>query len=288
MRRFQHGSKVAHATLVATLGLGAASSASAVMLSVTVENLAPTDGVFLTPVWVGFHDGSFDLYNSAEAASAELERLAEDGNTAPLSAAFAASSAGSAGGTDANVFGPGGPFSPGHSNTVVFDLDPAGGQYFSYASMVIPSNDAFIANGNPLAHRIFDDAGNVIPMEILILGTAVLDAGTEVNTEEDAAFLNQSAPDTGIDENGVVGPHPGFNGSDANPLGTPMNILGATTAGPDMNILIDATAGDFSLPDYTLARITIAGQAVDVPVPAPLALMSVGLLGMVAARRKRD
>jgi hypothetical protein len=91
-----------------------------------------------------------------------------------------------------------------------------------------------------------------------------------------------------IDENGVVGPHPGFNGSDANPLGTPVNILGATTAGPEGNILIDATAGDFSLRDYTLARITIAGEAVDVPVPAPLALMSVGLLGMVAGRRKRD
>jgi len=46
-------------------------------VTVTIENLAPMGGTFLTPVWVGFHDGGFDLYDNGAAVSAELERLAE-------------------------------------------------------------------------------------------------------------------------------------------------------------------------------------------------------------------
>jgi hypothetical protein len=31
-----------------------------------------------------------------------------------------------------------------------------GPYYFSYVSMVLPSNDAFVANGDPMKHMIFD------------------------------------------------------------------------------------------------------------------------------------
>lgn len=40
-----------------------ASSATAAQLKVIVENLAPEDGNFLTPVWAGFHNGEFDSYD---------------------------------------------------------------------------------------------------------------------------------------------------------------------------------------------------------------------------------
>lgn len=30
---------------------------------VNIENLAPQQGTFLTPVWVGFHNGNFDIYD---------------------------------------------------------------------------------------------------------------------------------------------------------------------------------------------------------------------------------
>ncbi|MBN8247665.1 MAG: spondin domain-containing protein [Verrucomicrobia bacterium] len=70
--------------------LAATTPALAISVQVTIENLAPANETFLTPVWGGFHDGSFDLYNSGEAASMALERIAEDGNTAPLNAAFLA------------------------------------------------------------------------------------------------------------------------------------------------------------------------------------------------------
>ena len=75
------GCALAAATLIAE-------PASAREVQVTIENLAPADGNFLTPAWVGFHDGTFDVYDLGAPASAALERLAEDGNTEPLSDGF--------------------------------------------------------------------------------------------------------------------------------------------------------------------------------------------------------
>ena len=80
--------------------------------------------------------------------------------------------------------------------------------------MIIPSNDAFIASpGDPTALRIFDAYGNFLGGTFDVQGSDVMDAGTEVNTERDAAFLNQTGPNTGQTENGVVALHPGFIGS---------------------------------------------------------------------------
>ena len=70
---------------------------------VTVENSAPERGALLTPVWVGTHDGSFDIYDrnvplgsGALVSRESVERLAEDGNTAPISAEFSGAGAGTA------------------------------------------------------------------------------------------------------------------------------------------------------------------------------------------------
>ena len=76
------------ATGIANVSVSLAPPATPVDVTFTIVNNAPENGVFLTPVWLGFHDGTFDLFSSGESASASLERLAEDGNTAPLSAAF--------------------------------------------------------------------------------------------------------------------------------------------------------------------------------------------------------
>ena len=79
--------------------------------------------------------------------------------------------------------------------------------------MVLPSNDAFIANGNPQAHPIFDSNGMFVAQDFIDGGGSnVLDAGTEVNGEIplNTAFFGQMMPNTGVIENGLVGPHPGF------------------------------------------------------------------------------
>ena len=122
--------------------------------------------------------------------------------------------------------------------------------------MLVPSNDAFIANDNPMAYPLFDDSGNFTgPVSVSISGQQVWDAGTEANTESDAAFFDQSAPNTGVTTADVIGPHPGLNGSFANPNGSPQNILGGTN-GP--GISFDETAADFSLPGSAVAEIRIS------------------------------
>ncbi|MEM7517164.1 MAG: spondin domain-containing protein [Planctomycetota bacterium] len=187
---------------------------------VTIENLAPGQGTFQTPFWVGFHDGTFDTYTGGVPASGPnallpfdaLERIAEDGNTGPIMQAFA-TLPGTA--VDRTVPGPNGPIAPGDRAMSSFLLDPTNPEaaYFSYASMILPSNDAFIANGSPVAHRMFDDNGMFIASDFFVGGNEINDAGTEVNDEipMNTAFFGQMAPDTGVEEGGVVFNHLGFN-----------------------------------------------------------------------------
>lgn len=211
-------------------------------VTVTIENLSSANGGFLTPVWVGFHDGNFDIYDIGAPASPGLESLAEDGTTETLAAEFGQSGAGVMEGT---IFGPGGPLGPGDVATMTFPLDEdsAPNLYFSFASMVIPSNDAFIANEGSRAHPVFDGLGNFIGRSFIIVGKQVRDAGTEVNDEVpmNTAFLAQMAPNTGLTEGGTVMPHPGF-------------------AAPGSGGILDVAMfgeGDFTLPGYAVARITL-------------------------------
>jgi len=227
-------------------------TAFAADVRVTIQNLSPSGGTLLTPVWVGFHDGTFDLYDPGAPASAALERLAEDGMTGPLSGAFAASGAG---GVDGTIFGSVGfpPFAPGSTASMDFSLNPhlPSHRYFSYASMVIPSNDGFIGNGNPLAFPIFDGSGSFLGADFIVLGTMVLDAGTELNDElpVNTAFFGQTSPNTGVDQNGNVELHPGFA-----PAGSG-GILDGTFAG------FSFANADFLSSGYSIARITVT------PVP---------------------
>lgn len=43
--------------------------ATATTLNITVDNLSPTQGVFLSPLWIGFHDGSFNTFDPGATAS---------------------------------------------------------------------------------------------------------------------------------------------------------------------------------------------------------------------------
>ena len=252
--------------LVLPAALSLAFSSQAVEVKVTVENLTDTGGVFLTPLWVGFHDGSFDSYDTGAPASPGLERIAEDGDASVLSGEFIAAAPNGLDGVILNPEGfAGAPvYEPGSVSTQVFDVDPQTQNYFSYATMIIPSNDAFVANANPTAHQLFDSNGEFTgPVSFIVFGTQARDAGTEENTEMDAAFLNQSAGDTGVTTTDVVSVHPGFNGSVGNPNGTPVNILGGTAASGDV---IDTVAGDFSRSNYQIMRVTISENTVPVRV----------------------
>jgi hypothetical protein len=242
--------------------------AKAASIKVTLENLSPTNGTFLTPLWVGFHNGNFDIYNRNASAASFLERIAEDGNTSPISQAFLTSGAGTVDGT---IVGPNiPPIAPGETTSAIFDLNPTlpESRYFSYATMIIPSNDAFIANGNPFEHKIFDDTGNFLGADFLVLGSEILDAGTEVNDEasNSTAFLGQTTPNTGIDEGGTIQIHPGFI-SGGRILSTP-NFANA----------------DFKIAGYQVARIKV--EQIQVPEPSTV-LGLLPFLGGLLLRRSR-
>lgn len=225
---------------------------------VTIENLAPEQGTFQTPFWVGIHDGhTFDTYNGNTPASSRpiqgsnaMESLCEDGSTASITADFATLVPG---GVDATVPGPNGPIAPGDVTSVSFvvDSEDPNSRYFSYASMVIPSNDFCLSNGNPKAHEVFDEEGNFVATDFFVTGAQALDAGTEVNDElpENTAFFGQQAPNTGVDENGLIG----TIGQDRT------DITGFQPAGSG-GVLDDPrfAMSDFSVAGYPFVKISFA------------------------------
>ncbi len=253
-----------------------AMSASAATLRITIDNLAPTNGTAITPTWFGFHDGSFDLYNRGESVTTGLERIAEDGNVAILNEEFLAAGGGSVQGAIAGPAGIPGPIDAGESTSFTVDLDAkaASSRYFSYASMLLPSNDFFIANGNPLAHRIFDDAGNFLGADFIETGADVLDAGTEVNDElaANTAFFGQQTPNTGVTEGGVVQVASGF-----------------IPGGPILSSPRFANA-DFTTSGYNVARFRVElveDTSTSVPEPGVvLGIVGGGAL-MLAGRRRQ-
>lgn len=241
----------------ALLTTPAAQASDSVRVIVSIENLAPERGTFQTPFWVGFHDGSFDTYNGATPASSRplpgsnaMESLCEDGSTVAISSDFASIVAG---GVDATLPGPNGPIAPGDTalGTFLLNATAASDRYFSYASMILPSNDFCVSNGNPFAHPIFDEDGNVVAQSFFITGAETLDAGTEVNDELPAntAFFGQQAPNTGVDEGALIG--------DAGDLADFSGFRAPSEGG---NILADArfSMGDFTQPGYPIAKVSFA------------------------------
>lgn len=262
-----------------------AAAAQATQVTIQITSRASEGGFFLAPIWVGFHDGSFDLFDAGSPISAgeALERLVEDGNPEPLQSEFLAAVPDGIGGFIAAPEGfedvP--VFEPGEQGMLTLELDPTKHRYMSFAAMILPSNDAFIGNDDPRMIELFDEAGNFKDAQVFsILGAEVWDAGTELNNELDAAFLNQSEPDTGVATSDPVTHHPGFVGSYANPApGQTPIILGATL---EPGIAFDPLACDFTRPGTAIIDILC------VPEPATIALLALGSLVLLRRRSRRS
>ncbi len=185
------------------------------VLQITVENLSDETGLASTPFWIAAHDGNFNLADLGSPASGfgGIELIAEEGDPSELVTRFGTEGVGNDGVITAPDGFAGAPvFEAGESVTQQFNVDESlNSQYFSFASMVIPSNDAFIGNLNPRAYRIYDDAGEFLgPQTIVVYGSQIWDAGTEVNDPAGGpAFVVGGG--TSADENGVVTQHAGLD-----------------------------------------------------------------------------
>jgi hypothetical protein len=169
----------------------------------------------------------------------------------------------------------GGPFFPGNSNTVTFDVGNSN-TMLSFAAMLLPSNDWFIGNNNAIdvSSVVQGGLGSSLTLEF----SRVYDAGTEL---EDFAFSPGNGI-IGIDTMGAPGggtatTDPISLVSAADPFGAFANISPGT---------FDSTVYDFNaagVGNTVLGRVTLTS----IPEPSTTLLGALGVAG-VALRRRRS
>ena len=165
-----------------------------------VERLAPLTGTTtpFAPVAWSVADGANALFARGGTASPGLEMLAEDGGPGLLveeleaaGVAYAGAATNPDGGAEA------GPAMPG--STYTFEVTAGEGGYLSLASMLVQSNDWFVAlHDAPL----YDDAGAPLTGDITDQ-LRIYDAGTEADQAIGAGpdqAPRQAGPNTGADD----------------------------------------------------------------------------------------
>jgi hypothetical protein len=245
----------------ATVLLANAAGAQQRRVTATVTNLAPTNSISFAPLHVGFHNGTFDSFNIGQTAGAGIISVAEGGSGTQWLADLAAVDPTATRGTI------GGLLQPGQSASMSFNVDVGLNRYFSFANMVVPSNDFFLGNDKPLL--LFNSAGDLMINSILQSTNQIWDAGSELFDPQAAAFVGNN--DLRTAQNSVVAFNfaelEGFNGL---PTGAGY-IFNSQLAG-----------------QQNVYRIDLTSSPVSVPEPNSVALLTAGLAGLGwMARRKR-
>lgn len=236
--------------------------ASSVYITATVESLAPENSVTFAPLHVGFNNGTFDGFDiGAVAANTPLQTLAETGSGADWLPAFAAADPTAVLGTIGSIL------TPGSSASASFLVDTDINPYFTFAAMVVPSNDFFIGNDSPMAYHLLDNDGNLLMNDIVLSASDIWDAGTEVYDPATAAFVGNAG--LHADQNSVVALNfaefAAYNGL-------------TTAAGYTFNSQLSANT--------EIYRISFETSPVPLPASLPLFTAALGSLGVFARRRR--
>ena len=253
------------AAAIACAGVCAALSSQAAVVDVTVtaQSLVPASGIAFAPLHLGFHSGSFDAFDLGGTATAPIISVAEGGAGGAWQAAFAAADPTATRGTV------GGLLLPGASSSLTLRVDTALNPLFSFAGMVVPSNDFFIGNDNPGAYRLFDAAGALAISAITVTAGEIWDAGSEVFDPAAAAFVGNN--DLRTAQNSVVA----FNFAE-------LAAFNGLATGAGYTFDSNLAAGS------EIYRISF--EVSPVPEPGSLAMLTAGLLsiGFLARRRRGD
>lgn len=214
----------------------------------------------LRPLHFGFNNGSFDAFNLGSVATEPIISVAEDGAGGAWQATFAAADPTATRGTL------GGLLQPGGTSSATFTVDSTLNRFFTFAAMVVPSNDFFIGNDSPMRDQLFDAAGNLVISSINQTARQIWDAGSEVFDPAASAFVGNN--DLRAPQNSVVA----FNFAEL------AAYNGLTTA---TGYTLDSTLAA----DTSVYRISFA--VAPVPEPETYAMMLAGLLmiGSIARRR---
>ena len=255
--------KLACAALFAT-ALPTAAHASLVNVTVTATNLLRGNSNALAPVRFGIGNGTFDAFNNGQTAAPGIVSIAEGGSGSAWFPAFAAAE------PRAVLGSAGGLLLPGGTGSVTVAVDTAIDTFFTFAAMVVPSNDFFLGNDSPTAFKLLDAGGNLLINSITQNASDIWDAGSETFDPAAAAFLLIGNNDLRTAQNGVVNKNfaelARFDG-----LTTAANYQLTSGLAADTNVL----------------RITFAVT----PVPEPPAALIVGAallaLGGMTLRTKR-